>query len=246
MIALEKESPIPLYHQLQELLRSQIERGDFKESCAIPTEPELEQLYGVSRVTVRRAVQELVQEGLLTKRRGKGTFIRGPKVRQNLNTITSWAETMAARGVPTENRNIEIATVPAPPKVAELLQLPLDAPAVRVRRLRCTAEGPLTLMTNYLLPELVPGLTEGDVAVSLYDALEHKFGIALLHAREQVEAKAAGVNEARLLEVRRGAPLLHITRVTYGQGDRPIEVVEASSRADRYSYEVGLFGRPKK
>lgn len=246
MIVLDKESPVPLYHQLQEVLRHHIEREDFKEASAIPTEPELEQMYGVSRVTVRRAVQELVHEGLLVKRKGKGTFVRGPKVRQNLNTITSWAETMAARGVPTENRNIEITTIPAPPKVAVLLQLPSDTPVVKVERLRCTPEGPVTLMTNYLLPEMVQGLNAGDVAVSLYDTLERKFGITLVNAREQVEAKAAGVNEARLLGVRRGAPLLHVTRVTYGLGDRPIEVVEASSRADRYSYEVGLSGRPKR
>ncbi len=246
MIVLEKGSPIPLYHQLCELLRNQIERGDLREDSPIPTEPELEHMYGVSRVTVRRAVQELVQEGLLVKLRGKGTFVRSPLVRQNLNTITSWAETMAARGVQSESRNITITTIPAPGKVAVLLGLSPNSLVVKVERLRCTPEGPVTLMVNYLLPELVPGLSTKDVEGSLYDTLERKYGIILARAREQVEAKGAGVRNAKLLGVRRGAPLLHVTRVTYDQNDRPIEVVEASSRADRYSYEVWLTGRPKR
>lgn len=246
MITLDKESPVPLYHQLREMLRSQIERGDYPEANPIPTEPELEQLYGVSRVTVRRAVQELVQEGLLAKLRGKGTFVRRPIVRQNLNTITSWAETMAARGVPSESRQVSVVIARVPGKVAALLGVSPDSSVVKVERLRCDPEGPVTFMVNYLLPDVVPGLSSEDVRGSLYETLERKYNLVLARAREQVEAKAAGARDAKVLGVRRGAPLLRITRVTFDQNDRPFEVVEAVSRADRYSYEVWLTGRPKR
>ncbi|MDI6871134.1 MAG: GntR family transcriptional regulator [Bacillota bacterium] len=245
MAVLDKESPIPLYHQLKEELRRRIETGEFTKSAAIPTEPELEQMYDVSRVTVRRAVQDLVHEGLLVKRKGKGTFVAAVKVSQKLNMISSWAETMAARGVPTETRDIQIKTVPAPPKVAAALEIPPEAPVVKIDRLRCTPDGPVTAMTNYLLPELVPGLCAEDVKGSLYQTLEKKYHLVLARAHERVEAKPAGTAEAAMLGVRRGAPLLHITRVTYGPDGRPLELVMAASRADRYAYEVELVGRPK-
>lgn len=245
MAALDKASPVPLYHQLKEELRSKLERGEFSVDSAIPPELELELEYGVSRVTVRRAVQELVQEGLLVKLKGKGTFVRQAKASQQLNAITSWAETMAARGVPPLTRNIHITMEPAPPKVARLLSLLPGSAVVKVERLRCLPEGPVTVMTNYLPPGLVPGLTAEDVAVSFYRTLETKYRLVLARAHEEVEARAAGAAEAALLGVRRGAPLLHITRITYGPDGCPLEVVLAASRADRYAYQVELFGRPK-
>ena len=170
--------------------------------------------------------------------------MRRQKVRQDSRNL-QWQETMAARGLRTETKNVTMAVVHAPASVAKHMGLDATASVIKVERLRYAEGEPVTLILNYIRPELVPGLSEEDLEGSLYETLETKYGITLAHAREVVEAKAAGAVEARLLGIRRGAPLLHVTRVTYGPDDRVVEVVMASSRADRYSYSVDLHGRPR-
>lgn len=247
MALLNRSSPLPLYHQLAEDLRSRIERGEFRKGEAIPTEPELERAYEVSRVTVRRAVQELVREGFLETRQGRGTFARSPKATQNLNTITSWAETMAAQGKNPDTRLTRIEQVPAPPEVAELLGLDPGAEVTRVERVRYADAEPVCLMTNYLVSDLVPGLEDRGIdGESLYTTLESRYRIRLGWAKERVGARAATSMEARILRIKSGAPLLSILRVSYDSDDRPVEVVLAANRADRYEYSVSLHGRGRR
>lgn len=246
--ALDKVSPVPLYHQLAMDLRARLESGEFGQGEAIPTEPELEKAYGVSRVTVRRAVQELVRENLLETQQGRGTFVSAPKAIQELNAISSWAETMRSLGKNPVTRSLRIAKVPAPPQVAELLRIPPGSTVTRLERLRCADGEPVCLMTNYLRSELVPGLTESGLdGESLYETLENRYRIRLAWARETVGARAASAAEAEALTVHRGFPLLAIRRVSYGFDERPVEVVLAVNRADRYEYSVALrgLGRPQ-
>jgi GntR family transcriptional regulator len=243
---LDKSRPIPLYYQVKESLLEKIKSNQFKVGDLIPSESELQEEYNVSRITIRRAIQELVQEGHLYTRQGRGTFVSRPKVSQELNLITSWAETMAAMGMRPETKRIEYFVEPAPVNIARLLNIPIGDKVYRIERLRYADGEPTCIMTNYLSPAVVPGfLAKGLKSESLYETLEKHYSIVLSRAEETVEAKAAKASEAELLNIKRGAPLLCATRVTYDITDRPVEVVISITRADRYSYKIKLTGRSR-
>ncbi|NPV53880.1 MAG: GntR family transcriptional regulator [Firmicutes bacterium] len=241
-----KVPPIPLYYQLKEIIRQQIEDGIYKPGDAIPNETELQEKYKLSRSTVRKAVEELVADGLLIKRQGKGTFVQKPKITQNLNLITSFGETLVARGLTPKISNVEVEEIPAPAKIAQMLGLNVGDPVIHIFRLYLADDDPIALMTNYLIPQLVPGLSREDLCkYSLYQILEHKYDLTLATADETMEARCADEYEADMLNVVKGAPLLHVTRVTYSLDGSPIEVAIVTSRADRYSYSIKLSGREK-
>ncbi len=241
---LDKTHPIPLYYQVKESLLEEIRAKQYKVGDLIPSESELQEKFKVSRITIRRAIQELVQEGHLYTQQGKGTFVSRPKASQELNLISSWAETMVTLGMHPETKIIRYAEEPAPVNVAKLLNIPIGAMVYRLERLRYADNEPTCIMTNYLVPAIVPGFLEkGLKGESLYEMLEKNYSIVLARAEEIVEAKAAKVSEAEMLNVKRGFPLLYATRVTYDITDRPVEVVISVSRADRYSYKIKLTGR---
>ena len=122
---LDKSRPIPLYYQVKESLLEKIKSRQFKVGDLIPSESELQEKYKVSRITIRRAIQELVQEGHLYTKQGKGTFVSRPKVSQELNLITSWAETMAEMGMRPETKKIEYTEETVPVSIAGLLNIPI-------------------------------------------------------------------------------------------------------------------------
>ncbi|MCR4401502.1 MAG: GntR family transcriptional regulator [Firmicutes bacterium] len=244
---LNRDNPTPLYYQLAEEIRSRIESNEYVIGEAIPPEPELEQLFRVSRVTVRNAIDLLVSQGLLVKRPGKGTFVRAAKVTQPLNVISSWTETMLARGVKVETRELRVEEKLPPARVAEVLCLQPDEPVVEVFRLRMANGEPMTLMTNYLVTSIGrPLMKIGVTDESLYRVLEEKLGVVLASAEEIVQALAADGEQAKRLGVKRGFPLIQVARVTYDSEGTPIEYVTVVSRADRYQYSVHLAGRPKR
>ncbi len=241
---LDKTQPIPLYYQVKESLLAEIRSKQLKVGDLIPSEAELQERFKVSRITIRRAIQELVQEGFLYTQQGRGTFVSKPKASQELNLISSWAETMAELGMHPETKVIKYSEEPAPVNVAKLLDIPIGSMVYRLERLRYADNEPICIMTNYLVPAIVPGFLEkGLKGESLYEMLERTYNIVLSRAEETVEAKAAKVSEASMLNVKRGFPLLYATRVTYDITDRPVEVVISISRADRYSYKIKLTGR---
>lgn len=243
---IDKSQPIPLYYQVKESLLEKIKRRQFNVGDLIPSESELQENYQVSRITIRRAVQELVQEGHLHTQQGKGTFVSKPKASQELNLITSWVETVTALGMRPESRVIRFCEEQAPANIAKILDVPVGDKILRLERVRFADDEPICLMTNYLVPEFIPGLLQkGLQRESLYEILEREYGIVLTRAEETVDAKAAKTKEAALLNIRRGAPLLCATRITYDATDRPVEVVVSITRADRYSYKIKLAGRNK-
>lgn len=244
---LNRDNPTPLYYQLAEEIKSRIEANEYAIGECIPPEPELEQIFKVSRVTVRKAIDLLVSQGLLVKRPGKGTFVRAAKVTQPLNVITSWTETMLARGMRVETAELRVEEKIPPARVAEALRLQPDEPAVEVYRLRLANGEPVTIMTNYLITSIGrPLMKVGVTGESLYRILEEKLGVALATAEEIVQALAADGEQAKGLGVKKGFPLIQVTRVTYDPEGTPIEYVTVISRADRYQYSVHLAGRPKR
>lgn len=239
-----RSKPVPLYYHVMESLLEKISSGYFSVGDSIPTEAELQETYKVSRITIRRAIQELVQDGHLTKQQGKGTFVSKKKASQELNLISSWAETMAGLGMHPETRSIKYFEEPASENIAKLLGIQAGKMIYKVERVRYADDEPICLMTNYIIPEAVPNLPQrGLISESLYETLEKEYNLVLVRAEDTVEARAATNNDASLLQIKRGTPLLYTTRVTFTENDKPVEVVITITRADRYSYKIKLYGR---
>lgn len=243
-MAVNRTIDIPLYAQVREALREDLAR--MEPGQAIPPEIELQTRFEVSRITVRKAMDDLVTEGLLVRQQGRGTFVQRPKLTHELNMITSWTEQLLAAGFASRTAHLETEEIVPPKRIAVSLELGPEEPVFALRRLRMISEEPLTLMLNYLPARLVPGLGEKmERRESLYEVLEKDYGLVAARAIDLVETRTATDEEAKRLRIEHWAPLLCVTRVSYLEDGRPLEVGLAISRGDRYRYRVELRGRAR-
>lgn len=236
----------PIYRQIACTLKTEIEES-FQAGDPIETELALEQRFGVSRITVRRAIDELVHEGLLVRRQGSGTFVAQPKVIQELGILHSWTESMRELGLEPRTVDCEILQVVPPPWVAQDLQLDSSSleHVLRIQRLRYANEEALALMVDYLRMRFVPDLMEKGLAgESLYETLEKGYGLKLAWVKDRVTARSASLLEARLLGIEPNAPVLYVRRITYLPNEEPLVAASVVARADRYEYRVS--GLPHK
>jgi len=234
----DDRSPLPLYYQVREAVRQAI-RERYQPGDLIPSESELQESFGVSRATIRQALQELVAEGLLQRRRGRGTFVAAPKIAEALPRIVSFSEEMRKQGLVPSTRSVRVEAVPAPTRVVESLGLAADERCLRLERIRCANDRPIVLLVSYL-PERLGIDPREDFTGSLYALLEGKYGIQLGEARQVIEAAAADKPVARALEIDEGDPILIIRRGVFSRARAPVEYVEGFYRADRYRYEIRL------
>jgi GntR family transcriptional regulator len=230
----------PLYRRITRILREEI-ASYRKPGDPIATEQELEKRFDVSRITIRRAVEELVREGLLTRRRGSGTFVAQKKIAQELGTIRSWTEQMRELGLEPHTVDCQMLQVVPPAWVVRALRLNEEQPelVLRVQRLRYANAEPLALMIDYLPVRYVPDLAEkGLEGESLYETLEKRYGLQLAHVEDTVTARGATHLEAGLLGIAPKEPVLYVTRVTYLENGDPVDAATVVSRADRYEYRM--------
>jgi GntR family transcriptional regulator len=234
---LRRDDPIPLYHQLAEQLREQIESGQLEIGARIPSVMALTKQYRISPMTVRQALGELQRKGLLEVRRGIGTFVASPKITYNLLHLTSFTEDMVSQGLVTHNRLIHLALEMPTEYVAKQLQIPPDEQVVRLERLRYSGDAPILIDYSYLPGFLCPGLENEDLENnSLYALLEGRYRLALDHATHCLEATGANDYEAKLLGVPVGAPMVLVRGVAYLADNRPVEHFKSIYRADRYKF----------
>jgi len=238
----DRRNPLPLYAQLKQSLREQIVRGHWKPGDVIPAEPELCRGCGVSRTVVRQALTELALEGLIVRERGRGTFVAPPKLTESaVQRLSGFYEDMSILGHPPVSQVLKQDVVPASKQVAARLALHTGTYVIEIERLRFVHEEPLVLTTTYLPLELCPGLVNADLTRrSLYEYLESECDLSLARGRRTIEAVAADERQARLLRVRKGAPLILLYSVSYLADGRPIEYYLALHRADRSRFEVEL------
>ncbi len=235
---------IPLYVQVREKLRADFARSE--PGTMIPPEGALETRFSVSRITIRKAIDDLVSEGLLVRRQGRGTFWQAPKLVHELNAISSWTEQLKALGYVPHTAARELAEIAPPKKIAHMLQLGAEERVIQLRRTRLANEQPITLMVNYLPSKLVPGFIEANPQTeSLYEFLQSRYGIAPAEATDTVETRAASEAESERLHIEAWAPVLVVTRISYLNDGRPLEVAVAVSGGDRYEYRVKLSSRTK-
>jgi len=238
---LDKNHPLPIYYQLKELIREKIATGEWKPGDLIPSERELCEEHGISRMTVRQALSELVNEGLLRREKGKGTFVARPKIEQHLTRLTGFTEDMRARGQHPGAHVLRLTTLAAPVQAARALGLKTGEPVTVLERLRLADGEPLAIETCYLHHDRCSEvLTENLENRSLYKLLSEKLGIVPTRAEQQMEAAICNQREMKLLNLEPGAPVLLIRRTTYSQEGKPFEYVESVYRGDKYVFYVDM------
>jgi len=239
-----KTSGVPLYVQVRETLRG--EYSQLPPRTAIPTELELIERFGVSRITLRKAVDDLVIDGLLERRQGKGTFTSIPKLTHELNAISSWTEQLRALGYNPRTAQRICTEISPPRRVAHALGLEAAERVVMLRRTRLVGQEPLSLMTNYIPSRLVPNFSqESEAAESLYELLERRYSLVPERAVDTVETRSATDEEAATLCIEPWSPILVVTRLSFLGDGSPLELATAISRGDRYQYRVTLHGRAR-
>lgn len=240
-VTVDRSSPVPLYYQLAQQLEAAIRAGELAPGTRLENEVELADRCRLSRPTVRQAIQHLVDRGLLVRKRGVGTQVVRSEIRRSIE-LTSLHDDLAAAGRTPRTRVLELGTVAAEDQVAKELGVPPGAEVIRMRRIRCTGDEPLALLTNYLPVDLIK-VTEADLAEhGLYELLRAT-GINLRIANQTIGARGATAAEARLLDERRGVPLLTMNRTAYDDKGIAIEYGCHVYRADRYSFALTLVER---
>ena len=240
----QKDSSVPIYSQVERIVMDMVDSGRLSAGQRAPSEREIAETLGISRMTARAAMSKLVADGYLYSVPGKGTFVANPKMRQELLELTSFTEDMRNRGLKPGARLLDIGvTDQASEKIYRTLELSVEEDLIRIHRLRTADEEPMCLETSYLPRSYVPWLLEEDFeSGSLYLALEGH-GIELARAEEHLEATVVRETESELLTVPAGNPALLIERTTYTEGGTPIEYVKSLYRGDRYRFTATLFKR---
>lgn len=239
-------SPKPYYEQIKEYILYQIKAGVLKPHTQIPSERALSEQFGVSRLTVSKAIKELVVEGKLYTQVGKGTFVSEGPIHQMLDRLTSFSEEMSQRGQIPGSLVLQKEILPASEQVAQWLDVPIGVSVVLLKRARLADAQPVALESSYLLADYCEGILEHHdfSRESLYHVLRTHYRLRLTHAEQEMEARQPTPEEARILQIDPSSPVLHINRVTYIETDRAIEYVESAYRGDRYKFRARLTGLP--
>jgi GntR family transcriptional regulator len=241
MQTVNKNSPIPYYHQLAELLRSEIEQHRFDAGVlALPSENELVDRYHVSRATVRSALDLLERERLIYRQKGKGAFAAVRRVEHELTDLVSTTEEMARRGWSLETRVLSLEKIEPPAVVTQMLELPPGERVYRVERLRLAQQEPVSIQTACLPEALFPELEQQDLTSSLYRLCENVYNQRFWTGRQTLRARGATAAEARLLRIPEHTAVMCAERVSYSVQGNAVEYLEAVWRGDRYDFKVTL------
>jgi GntR family transcriptional regulator len=236
-----RSSRLPLYHQVELDMRRLVEAGQWRAGDRIPSESELCDHYGASRITIRRAISELAADGLLVRFPGRGTFVREPTFTARPRELTSFTQEMASLGLRAGAKIIDVRRQPVPSDVADRLGLSDSGHVVVLTRLRTGDGKPMGVQRAYLPAELVPGMERAELGDrSLYTFLAEAYGVHPAEAEEVFEVGPIRGPDAELLDVRVGTCGFHVKRLTVDANGHPIEYVRSVIRGDRYRIRMGL------
>ncbi len=242
--ALDPSRPSPLYQQLSDSLREQVLGTNWPADSAIPSERELMRLTGLSRMTVRQAIDSLTREGLLTRVHGRGTFVVPERVDQDLSGVYSFSERMRSEGWVVTTILADAIEASATLDEAAQLDLAEGSPVYRMTRVRCIDDEPLVINKVCIPAHLVPGLLDHDLTTSLYGILRETYKCPPLRSIDTLEAVGAPRDVAERLGLRVGAPITLVRRVASTHGDVRIELTEEYARSDRMRYQLQQWADP--
>jgi GntR family transcriptional regulator len=241
MRKVQKDNPIPLYYQLKEIILEMIDNMELQPGDLIPPERELCEIHGISRMTARKAIDVLVNEGLVYREQGRGSFIAEPRINHPISKLVGFTEDHTSRGSRAETRLLEFEIEPASKSYAQRLQIPEGSLMIKARRLRTVDGEPLSIENIYLPKDLFPDLT-GDMIdnKSFYTLVEKKYGFTLSYAKQTIEPLLINDYDSDLLKQEKNALGLLFRRTTYVKCGRIIEYTKTVYRSDRYRYEITL------
>src|SRR5215469_15531715 len=241
MRTIYRNSPVPRYHQLKEILRERIRTSEWKPGDLIPSERELSEQYGISRMTARQSITDLVNEGIFFREQGKGTFVTRHKITQQLMRLTGFTEDIRARGQHPSTQVLVAQMHPADDLTAERLHIDVGQMIFSLQRLRLADGEPLAIESSQISFKGCERLVEEDLEHnSLYQLLETQYGIPLVEAEQELEAGLAGNEEARLLQISPGSAVLYIRRTTFTDRNQPIEYAKSIYCGNKYTFYTHL------
>lgn len=242
---LQRDSPMPLYYQVEKILHNWITK-ELKPGSVIPGEKDLCDAFQVSRSVIRQALADLTNKGIIKRYRGIGTVVVQPKIDERLvSKLTGFYADMVSQGIKPKTKVLQKEIIKADEILAQYLSIKPNERVIKIHRLRYIEEEPILLVTTFLPFGIFPTLLGEDLEnQSLYSVLENKYGIKLLWGERTIEAIAADSQDAKLLGISKGDPLLFLRSITYAEQDIPVEYYEAKHRADRTRFIARLFRTP--
>lgn len=237
----DRRRPEPLWHQAEMALRELIERGEWTSGSQIPNEDRLGEMLGISRITLRHALRNLEEAGLLRREHGRGTFVRSATVVAGVRGLTSFTEEMKTLALAAGTKLLEAHRVPADEEMADALEIALGDPVVQLRRLRLGNGMPIGIQTSHLPEARVPGLlAEAADVQSLYGWLKERCGITPVKAKEVYRVGSVAAADAELIQLTAGTPAFEVERIAY-DARGPFEYALSTMRADRYEIRSTLY-----
>ncbi|MCA9837148.1 MAG: GntR family transcriptional regulator [Trueperaceae bacterium] len=241
LFSVDKRLPTPAYLQLKDKLSRAIDEGQLSPGTALPSERDLADTLGLSRMTVRRAFEELVAEKQLEQRQGSGTYVLPKRVEQMIDRVLGFTEEAQNLGFKSGSQLLEAKLAVADMVVAKALNLNNRQEVLSIARLRTADDEPLALQVAYLIPDLKDlSLEQLAKKGSLYKTIKEQFGLSPQGARQTVSAKLPSAEERQLLHIAKDVPVLALERITLDLTGRPFEFVRSSYRGDRYKMVLDL------
>jgi len=231
---------VPRYYQVYTVLAQRVREGEWSPEAAMPTEQEFAKTFGVSRVTIRKALNMLQVERLIVRQQGRGTFALPPPRRPGRANFSGLLENVVDFELHTKVRIVAFGKVGLPEDAASLLERAAGSSALRIVRVRSDSQTPFSFSTCYVPEPEANLLTEEGLGNCTVSSALAKAGVAAASAEQRLSATVAGVDVARHLRIDVGAPLISMTRVMRDESGRPVELIQALYRPDKYEYRVNL------
>lgn len=226
----------PIYKVIENDIKLKINQGELKSGDLVPSENELKDQYNVSRMTVRQALNNLVNDGYLFRHKGKGTFISQRKIEKNIHGVRSFTEEMAATGRKVSNKILSFERVEATADIAEKLFLSKGDEVIHIERVRYGNDIPVLFEQLYIPGNLFKTIVKENLQGSFYKYMETELGMQISYCIQSIEAISADSKVSVALEVNKNVPTLLIVRNTFLSNGRPFEYVKSYYRADQYKF----------
>ena len=239
---IDKGLPIPLYYQISDILLQKITAQEIRPHQQIPSEEKLAGVFEVSRLTARQAIQKLVNEEKLYRKRGHGTFVAEPKIERKVAKLSSVAEDMERAGLKPGSVILEKNIILPKEEERSVLGLKAKEKVLEIKRLRLADHQPIAIGRSLIPVSLYPGLADETLAgvVSLTRFLEEKYGLRIGYAHQKIQAVNATPEQAKLLKIKKGTSLLYMNRVFFTPDRNPVGIFETFYRGDRYIFTSNL------
>ena len=244
---LDKSTPIPLYFQIKEIIREEIEEGRLSPGDSIPSERKLADEFDVSRPTIRQALKELVNEGMLHREKGKGTYVAEPKINYGfIQKLITFYDDLVKKGYEPRTEILKKEIRKPRKGIANKLEISPDEEVIFLQRLRSIENDPLVTVMNFVPRYLCPDLIEVDLEdKSLYNVMAEKYDVKFHRADITLEPGIAEKYDKELLEVEEGSPIHLMKNVTYTKDGTPMDYFESRFRGDRGKVRVQLVNDEK-